>query len=110
MRVAVLGPVGRPGFYSVRADMPLSDVIMVAGGPTQGADVNRTVIRREKADVYGENRISRALAAGSTLDQLGLRGGDEIVVGERKHTNWGVIAQVVGVSVGVIATIIAIKR
>lgn len=110
MRVAVLGAVGHPGFYSLRADMPLGDVIMAAGGPTQSADVNRTVVRREQEDVYAQNRVASAIAAGATLDQLGLRGGDAIVVGERKRTNWGTIAQIAGVGVGVIATIIAIKR
>ena len=34
LRVSVSGDVGSPGFYSVRTDTPVSDVIMTAGGPS----------------------------------------------------------------------------
>ena len=39
IRVAVTGAVGRPGFFNVPAEMPASDVIMVAGGPSARASL-----------------------------------------------------------------------
>ena len=40
VRVGVLGNVGRPGFFYSPADRPLSDVLMLAGGPGQDADTH----------------------------------------------------------------------
>ena len=87
MRVAVLGKVGRPGFYAVPADALLSDAIMIAGGPGGDADLAKSVVRRGDERVLRERDVSVALSDGMTLDQLDVRSGDEIVVGEKKRFN-----------------------
>ena len=46
VRVAVMGSVAKPGFYQLPADIALADAIMIAGGPTTTADVDRTQIKR----------------------------------------------------------------
>jgi hypothetical protein len=105
LRVAVLGEVSSPGYYSLPADALVSDAIMVAGGPTQRADLDRTRIRRGREEILRDKQTKTALAEGRTLDQLGLRAGDEILVGERRQRNWTTIIQtslwVVGLALGV---------
>jgi hypothetical protein len=91
LQVAVVGEVRTPGFYRVPAEMPLSDLMMQAGGPTPAANLSSTSVRRGSAEIASARSVSEALAAGSTLDQLSLRAGDEIVVGQTKSfsaTSW----------------------
>jgi hypothetical protein len=80
------------------ADVPLSDALTLAGGPTSQADLTRSTIRRNATEVIAQRSLSQALARGATLDQLNIRGGDEVFVGERQHWNWQATVQsVVGV-------------
>jgi protein involved in polysaccharide export with SLBB domain len=107
VRVAVLGPVGRPGFYSAPADELLTDLVMQAGGPTSSADINKTIVRRATVTVRPKEQVQLAMKRGETLDQLDVRPGDEIVVGEKPpsgHTVQiiGVISGLVGVGVGLV--------
>lgn len=83
MRVAVLGQVSAPGYYTVPADAPLPDVVMIAGGPTGDAALNKTEVRRTGTVIRDRDEIEQALAAGTSLDQMNLHSGDEIVVGEK---------------------------
>ena len=83
MRVAVLGEVSSPGFYTVPADAPLPDVVMLAGGPTGDAALNKTEVRRTGTVIRTRDDMQQALAAGTSLDQMNLHSGDEIVVGEK---------------------------
>src|SRR5256885_3000427 len=46
VRLSVLGEVEHPGFYPVAADAPLSDALMLAGGPTTDAKFTGTRIDR----------------------------------------------------------------
>src|SRR2546430_1342785 len=59
VRLSVLGEVEHPGVYPVRADAPVSDALMAAGGPTQDAKFTGTHI----------DRIGRDGVAGSELDR-----------------------------------------
>jgi protein involved in polysaccharide export with SLBB domain len=83
MRVAVLGEVGSPGYYTVPADAPLPDVVMLAGGPTGAAALDKTEVRRTGTVIRTRDDMSQALAAGTSLDQMNLHSGDEIVIGEK---------------------------
>src|SRR5439155_1472716 len=80
IRVAVLGEGVRPGFYAVPLDLVLADALMVAGGPTQDAKVDRLRILRGEASLWSGDRLQAAVARGATLEQLGLSGGDRIDV------------------------------
>jgi protein involved in polysaccharide export with SLBB domain len=93
VRLAVLGEVRTPGFYRVASDVPLSEALMAAGGPTPSSDIDRTVVRREDHDVLSREALRDALATGATLDQLNLRAGDEIFVAARKGRNWQSVIQ-----------------
>lgn len=83
MRVAVLGQVASPGYYTVPADAPLPDVVMLAGGPTGDAALDKTEVRRTGTVIRTRDDMEQALAAGTSLDQMNLHSGDEIVVGEK---------------------------
>jgi polysaccharide biosynthesis/export protein len=80
VRVAILGSVGNPGFYTMPAEMILGDAIMVAGGPSQNANVDQVRIRRGGQEVMDGGQTRLALQQGMTLDQLNIQGGDQINV------------------------------
>jgi hypothetical protein len=81
IRLTVLGGIPQPGFYQLPADMPLPDVIMKVGGPTQATKLEESVIRRGTEELWGEEEVAAAITAGTTLDQLNLRAGDELIIG-----------------------------
>jgi len=110
VRIAILGQVGKPGFYTMPSDVLLSDVVMRAGGPTGNADLNRTVVRRSGQEVISREQVASALTAGMTLDQLHIAPGDEMVVGEKPNSIWGTVLTLLGVSVPIISLLIYLKR
>lgn len=97
VRLSVLGPVGKPGFFYMPSDIPLTEAIMRAGGPSGTANLNKTVIKRNSAELYDSRNTRTALNEGLTLDQLSLRDGDSIEVGEKTGSGWTRLASVIGV-------------
>ncbi len=81
VRIAVLGQVPRPGYYSVAADELATSLLMHAGGLTNTSDLSKTVVKRGDQTVYTAKTLQTAMANGETVDQLALRPGDEVVVG-----------------------------
>jgi hypothetical protein len=80
IRIAVLGEVTRPGFYTVPAQTLVSDALMLAGGPTREAKLDNLRIARGAQRVWEGEALERAVADGKTLDQLNLQAGDRIEV------------------------------
>lgn len=109
IQIAVLGAVGKPGFYNLPTDLTLTDAIMLAGGPGQQSNVNNTTIMRNNKEVYGSDAVQRAFTSGTTLDQMSLRAGDQIVVGDKGRKDWLRILQVVSLAAGIIVSIWAIS-
>jgi len=103
MRVGVLGAVGRPGYFAFASDLPLTDVIMGAGGPMGNADVGRSIVRRRNQEFRSSGETSRAIANGLTLDQFGLAAGDEIVVGQRRELGMSTVMGVIGALASIVA-------
>ena len=85
VRIGVLGRIARPGFYDPAADVILSDVLMLSGGPAADADLNRIVIRRAGEIIWSATDTRTALSDGLTLDRLHLRAGDEVEIGAKKN-------------------------
>jgi protein involved in polysaccharide export with SLBB domain len=108
IRVSILGAVARPGFYTVRADMLASEVIMAGGGPAANANLRKAVVRRNGNVVRNEKELQIAFNRGVSLDALNLQAGDEIYVGEKGNAR-NTIAYVAGIS-GAILAIVAIAR
>ena len=104
IRVAVLGAVNRPGFYNVPAETPASQVVMIAGGPGANTNLKKVEVRRGEVVVLDRAAMSAAFAAGTSIDQLNVHGGDQIVVGERSQ-GWKGVLQTVGLIAGVLSSV-----
>jgi protein involved in polysaccharide export with SLBB domain len=83
IRLAVLGSVGKQGYYQVPADLLISDAIMAAGGPTGAANPNQSQVIRSSTPILTQTDVAEAIVRGATLDQLNLRAGDQIMVDEK---------------------------
>src|SRR2546425_4676933 len=109
IRISVVGEVTRPGYYAVPSDLVLADALMVAGGATKDARVDRLRILRGNASLWSGNALQTEIARGATLEDLGIRAGDRIQVpgGQRDpESKWRILGIIVGTvasAVGVIA-------
>lgn len=99
VRVALTGAVLRPGFYSVPAETPAAQVVMVAGGLASTASLQKVKVVRADSVVLTPQQMGAALAAGTSLDQLSIQGGDEFVIGEKSGGMRGAL-QVAGLLTG----------
>jgi protein involved in polysaccharide export with SLBB domain len=77
-RVSVLGAVQRPGLYHVDPTQSLFDVISLAGGFRDNADLRRLRVVRDDGVVQVNAR--RTLEQGGTDLALALRSGDRVLV------------------------------
>src|SRR2546428_4161073 len=106
IRVSVVGEVTRPGYYAVPIDLVLADALMLAGGATKDARVDRLQILRGNASVWNGNALQTAIARGATLDELGMRAGDRIQVPAQRdpESKW----RIVGIIVTTLATTVTV--
>jgi protein involved in polysaccharide export with SLBB domain len=109
VRLAVLGAVNRPGFYTVPATTLASDVVMAAGGPAGQADISKAVVRRGAIPVIDSRQMRQAFADGVSIDQLNLHSGDEFVIGEKSGGVKGAL-QTAGLISGILLGIFALTR
>lgn len=110
VRIAVLGEVGHPGYFAVAPDLLLSDVIMVAGGPTGTANLQNMSIRRDNAELLPREDVQQAISLGLTLDQLAVRAGDELVVGRRSDRSFQSALRTAGVIGSLLVTVYGATR
>lgn len=82
VRLALMGQVANPGFYVLPADMLVGEALMEAGGPARDAEMDDLRIDRGNRTIWEGRILQDAVADGSTLDQLNLRAGDQIVLPE----------------------------
>jgi protein involved in polysaccharide export with SLBB domain len=80
LRLSVQGAVARPGFYFVPPDAPLSDALVAAGGTIQKAKLGSARIERSGTAIWKGKPLQEAMAAGRTLEDAGVQGGDAFVV------------------------------
>ncbi|MDX2194302.1 MAG: SLBB domain-containing protein [Gemmatimonadales bacterium] len=107
MRLAVVGGVGRPGYFWMPADLVLGDAVMRAGGLSQDSRPDRIKGRRfrlGRPTPLSEMQLRDGLARGLSLDQLNLQSGDELEVGKRGQP-WTTYIWPVSLLLGVIATV-----
>ena len=110
LRVAVLGQVGRPGFYYTPADVLLSDVLMLAGGPAGDANLSDMTIRRSGETIWNAQDTRTAVTDGLSLDRLHLRAGDEIQVPQNSHFNWSTILQTAAILTSLVVTVVTLSH
>ena len=109
-RLAVLGEVRAPGFVHVPGRALLSDVISAAGGPLATGSLERVSVRRAGQVVVSSGAFAKALSDGVTVDDLNLRGGDEVLVEPKRAFHWTQLLQTTAIVIGSAATIIAIQH
>jgi protein involved in polysaccharide export with SLBB domain len=80
IRLSFQGSLGSVGFYTVPADMLLTEALMHAGGPNANADYEHMRIERAGTILWEGEELQEILEEGRTLDQLNLRAGDQIVL------------------------------
>jgi polysaccharide biosynthesis/export protein len=109
LRIGILGAVARPGYYNVRADQPLGDLPTVASGLAADADLGKARLLRDGAEFWPKDDVRRAMASGRSVDMLGLRGGDELMIGRRGGGFGATLAIVTGV-LTLATTIVLLSR
>jgi hypothetical protein len=90
-RIAVLGAVRSPGYYYAAPDRPVSDVVMLAGGPAPNAKLNELAVNRGIATILNTKASRRAIEGGLTLEQLDIQSGDEIRIGSKRSFQWDLV-------------------
>jgi polysaccharide export outer membrane protein len=83
VRVAVLGEVERAGYFALPADALVSDAINEAGGPSADAEMKKIQWTRRGKVLQQGTKFRNSIAAGRTLDEMGMEAGDEIMVPRR---------------------------
>jgi hypothetical protein len=92
-RVAVLGAVRSPGYYYISPDRPVSDLVMLAGGPTGDSNLNEVEVTRGTTLVVRPKDSRRLLKEGRTLEELDVQSGDEVRIPTKKRVNWQLVIQ-----------------
>jgi protein involved in polysaccharide export with SLBB domain len=90
--LGALGGVLRPGFYAVKSDAPLQDLIIAAGGLGPTAAFPKTRIMRGRKLLFDADSVLRFMSERRTIASLGLHPGDELTVPvEVPHTTFEVV-------------------
>ncbi len=112
IRISIIGGVGRPGFYTVPSNTLLSDVVMDAGGPIVGSRLNEAHIDRNTEVLARADAVRLAFIEGNTLDQIGMREGDQLVIPERGDGGQGLQTSLRNFTtiLGIPASIFALSR
>lgn len=110
MRIGILGAVARPGYFAFPSDIPLTEAIMGAGGPSPSADVDRSIVRRNNHEFRSSEDTRKAIASGLTLDQFGLSAGDELVVGQHSGFSSGAFLSMVGALASIGALFVTMRH
>lgn len=101
MRIAVVGGVGKPGFYDLPPTATLSEALMEAGGPSSRAKLDEIEYLRQGNDLLEkrEETTDRPVET-LTLAELGARRGDQLRVppGDGKGSFMTVLGVVSGIS------------
>jgi protein involved in polysaccharide export with SLBB domain len=83
VRISVEGGVGQPGFYMVPTDVVLTDLLQMAGGIGREGSLEDLAIERDRETLWDGPAVREAIILGRTVDEMGIRAGDRVVVGER---------------------------
>jgi protein involved in polysaccharide export with SLBB domain len=110
VRFLVTGAVARPGFITVRGDAAVSDVVTSAGGLTNMSRLAKSKVKRGTDVIIDRDSLSLVLRSGMTLDQADIRAGDELVIDEKKPSNFTGVIWAVSGAMGVVFSLIALVR
>jgi len=80
VRLQCEGAVATPGFFTIPSETPLPDAVMQGCSPAGSVELDKMRIMRQGRRLLSGEALQQALANGSTLDEVGLKQGDRIVV------------------------------
>ena len=103
VRVAVLGAVAQPRYYTVPADLMITDLINGAGGVLAlTGDISKAVVRRAGDVFLDRPALADAIRSGKTVGDVSIRDGDELYVPDKASSgfNWQNVTGVVGTLTG----------
>ncbi len=107
IRVSILGEVARPGFYRMPAETPITDALMLVGGPSAVANLKNVKLKRGQETILVGPQLQMAIQAGVTLDEIRMQPGDEIDVPRLPRFSFREVLTVTGAVVG---TVYAFQR
>lgn len=90
-RIAVLGQVLKPGLYTVDPTLSVLDIVALAGGATPAGNLEKIKLYRGGAE--SNVNYEQTALVGHTLQQVGVRSGDEIMVPRKSFTreDWSIV-------------------
>jgi NADH:ubiquinone oxidoreductase subunit F (NADH-binding) len=110
-RVQITGAVGRPGVYWVSSDVPVAELVQLAGGTGAGTQTDRITVARAGRQVIDRKAYSRLVREGRTLEEAGVQPGDEVrVPTQRQGRSVGQILTYSFFAVSAVTAIIAFIR
>jgi protein involved in polysaccharide export with SLBB domain len=83
IRLSVVGEIGEPVEHLLPAQTPLTEALMQVGGPGPAANLAKLRIDRGPQKLWSGESLQLAIRQSRTLDELGLRDGDQITVPRR---------------------------
>jgi SLBB domain len=110
VRLLVTGAVQRPGFVTVRGDAAVSDVVSSAGGLTSLSRLAKSRVKRGEGTLVDKDSLSLVFRSGMTLDQADIRAGDELVIDEKKPSNFTSTIWAISAALGVVISVISLTR
>lgn len=110
VRLLVTGAVGRPGFVTVRGDAAVSDVVSSAGGLTSVSRLAKSTVKRGPGVLVDQDSLSLIFRSGMTLDQADIRAGDELVINEKKPSNFTSVIWASSAALGLVISILSLAR
>lgn len=92
-RLNVTGAIGRPGYYYLAPDRPISEVLTAAGGSIANSNMGKISVVRNGQTVVDSKRTKAALREGRTLEELDVRSGDEVRIPTARRFNAQLVVQ-----------------
>ncbi len=77
---------------------PISDLLMLAGGPGAEAKLDELEINRSGQKILSAKDSRRAIKEGRTLEQIDMQSGDEVRVPQKRKINWQAVLSVIGLA------------
>ena len=81
IRVTLMGAFNRPGSYRISPEGSLWELIEMAEGPKENCDLNS--MRVERGGKVLEKNLLQQFERGHSLEDIGIRTGDQIIVKDR---------------------------
>jgi hypothetical protein len=110
-RLNVTGAVGRPGVYWVASDVPIAEVVMLAGGTGPGSQPDKVAVFRAGRQVIDRGNYTRLVREGRTLEEAGVQPGDEVrVPSQRQGRSIGQVVTFSFFAISALTAILALIR